>query len=520
MNARFSKLFVAFLFLLAATPAMAAQDNWVGRRFMPRAEAQFKAGSQVVSTFSLPLYVDRVQGDWLWVGNAWVLKRHVVPLESAEGYYSELLRRDRQDHWAWNLRGLTRAWNVFLEMDISLVGDYESALRDLSEAIRLRPSEAMYYADRAWVYDNDWNRDAANRDYTQAIRLQPNNASYYADRAKSYFLGAPEDDEAAFRDYQQKAIRDYTEAIRLAPQAAEYYADRAEVREVLGDDRGYVEDMLQAIQVDPNNAEYHLDLAMHVFYSWTNVPPPAEEIDLVIHHASEAIRLKGDDDYPGGAYSIRGKAYRRKGDLAQAAADFREALRDALKLREEADLSFGGYDEYRDLGNVLVEMGDFAEALPNFSAMVKLEPKRQEARFLRAEALRQLGREEEAAAEYTQTIQLCDAVLKKYPDWQVSLMRGRSKAGLRDFAGAIADYNTVFELASAVGFKGVGFNEPELLLLRGAAYVETHQYEAALADLHRAKELNPELAPQVDPWIARAVREQSEPAGATKPATG
>jgi len=77
MKCRFCVI-AALLFLL--THRVSAQDQWLKKRFMPKAHAKFKlpTGEVPYSKLSFPLYVTKVNGDWLWVGKAWIKKGEVV----------------------------------------------------------------------------------------------------------------------------------------------------------------------------------------------------------------------------------------------------------------------------------------------------------------------------------------------------------------------------------------------------------------------------------------------------------
>ena len=60
-----------------------AQDEFIGRQFMPRVGATFHAGDKEVprSKVSLPIVVKKVKGVWLLSGRAWIKKTDVVPLK-------------------------------------------------------------------------------------------------------------------------------------------------------------------------------------------------------------------------------------------------------------------------------------------------------------------------------------------------------------------------------------------------------------------------------------------------------
>jgi len=80
-------------------------------------------------------------------------------------------------------------------------GEYERAIADFSEAIRLDPKNANAYRVRGFTYFFKCDYDSAIADYTEAIRLDPTNAAAYYWRARAYLAkGQP---AAAERDFAQ-----------------------------------------------------------------------------------------------------------------------------------------------------------------------------------------------------------------------------------------------------------------------------------------------------------------------------
>jgi tetratricopeptide (TPR) repeat protein len=101
--------------------------------------------------------------------------------------------------------------------------DYNKAISDFTEAIRINPSYFFAYYDRGLSYDHIREYDKAISDYTEAIRLKED-ADAYCARGWAFYEQ---------REYT-KAINDYNEAIRLNPNFALAYTDRGTAYQKLG----------------------------------------------------------------------------------------------------------------------------------------------------------------------------------------------------------------------------------------------------------------------------------------------
>ena len=95
-------------------------------------------------------------------------------------------------------------------------GDFEKAIADFTEAIRLNPKSAAAYVQRGYLrYIKGENADAI-RDYTEAIRLDASDAYAYYGRGGAW---------TNLRQFD-KARSDYSEAIRIDPDNADFYNER------------------------------------------------------------------------------------------------------------------------------------------------------------------------------------------------------------------------------------------------------------------------------------------------------
>jgi len=130
-------------------------------------------------------------------------------------------------------------------------GDYDRAIADLTQAIRLDPNYALAYGVRADAYYGKGDYDRAIADYTQAMRLDPNDVIAYFSRGIVYKEKG---------DYD-RAIADFTQAIRLSPNYANAYFNRGIVYKEKGDYDRAIADYTQAIQLVPNHAALYSNRA-------------------------------------------------------------------------------------------------------------------------------------------------------------------------------------------------------------------------------------------------------------------
>jgi len=123
-------------------------------------------------------------------------------------------------------------------------GDYDRAIVDYTQAIKLDPNynDAYYNRGNAYFDKGDYNR--AIVDYTQVIKLDPNNDDAYYNRGNTYYNK---------RDYN-RAIADYTQAININPNYAKAYHNRGLVYKNKSDYDRAITDYNQAIKLNPNDA--------------------------------------------------------------------------------------------------------------------------------------------------------------------------------------------------------------------------------------------------------------------------
>jgi lipoprotein NlpI len=120
-------------------------------------------------------------------------------------------------------------------------GEYQRAIQDYDEALRIDPDSALAFNNRASAFQHMGNYDRAIQDYDQAIRLDPSSALAYNNRGRTQHLK---------EDYTQ-AIKDYGEAIDLDPDYPLAFYNRGLARFDQGLYIAAVPDFVRAVQLDP-----------------------------------------------------------------------------------------------------------------------------------------------------------------------------------------------------------------------------------------------------------------------------
>lgn len=120
-------------------------------------------------------------------------------------------------------------------------GALDLALADLSEAIRLNPSEGPLYINKGLVRVRLNDLAGAIADYSEAIRLNPKSAIGYNGRGHAHLVIGEE----------EKAIADFSAAIALNPAGATTYNNRGLAYSKSGEPDRAIEDFTAAITINP-----------------------------------------------------------------------------------------------------------------------------------------------------------------------------------------------------------------------------------------------------------------------------
>jgi len=283
--------------LLVSSPAAAA-DSWLGQQvfWKPGAKAKVGTAEVAVETIPFPATVEEVNGDWLWLGRAWVQKQDVATADQAMEAYTAQIRSQPKNAVLWTCRGAI--WRA--------KGDYERAIADFTEAIRLDPRQLAAFNDRGSAHSHEGRYDSAINDLSEAIRLDPAFAPAYANRGIVWcHLG----------EYDN-AIRDLSESVRLDPKAPEMYHNRGGAWAAKGDYEHAIQDFSEAIRLDSTDA-----LA---YYNRAGARKESGDYAGALKDYGQAVRLNPQD---ADAYADRGSVWALQGKYESALHDYRDALR-------------------------------------------------------------------------------------------------------------------------------------------------------------------------------------------------
>ena len=96
--------------------------------------------------------------------------------------------------------------------------DFDGAIRDYNQALRLNPGYAEAYNDRGHAYYWKWDYDNAIADFTRAIELRPVYPNAFNNRGAAYMASGR---------CRARAIADFDQALKLKPDFRNAHVNRA-----------------------------------------------------------------------------------------------------------------------------------------------------------------------------------------------------------------------------------------------------------------------------------------------------
>lgn len=190
--------------------------------------------------------------------------------------------------------------------------DSFAAITSLSECLGLKPDFADCYFYRGQVYDQEGQYEKAVADFTEAIKLQPQKVEYYRRRAVT--------NDSWLKKYDA-AIADYTEIIKLDPKfSSRWHMLRGYVFKKKKDYQRALDDFTQAINLEPSKSEKRA-------YYGARASLYGDELknyEASIADLTERIKIDPTDWMD---YANRGSLYLKNKNYEKAVADYTEALK-------------------------------------------------------------------------------------------------------------------------------------------------------------------------------------------------
>lgn len=327
-------------------------------------------------------------------GNVWMAHDEY---DKAIQDYDEAIRLDPKAAGPFIRRG--EAWRFKEEFD--------KAIQDCDEAIRLDPKDAGAFFCRGRAWGAKMNIDHAIQDYDEAIRLDPNDADFYHSRGLAW---------DSKREYD-KAIKDYDEAIRLDPKdAANFYSRGLAWNDKQEYDKA-IRDYDEAIRLDSTNAL--------VFYSRGLTRTSKKEYDKAIQDYSEVIRLEPNHAR---VFRSRAIAWMVEKEYDKAIQDYGDAIR----------LDPKNVSSFCDRARASEEKKQHDAAIQDYDAAIRLDPQhRGDYLVLRGNAWRAKGDLDRAIQDYDEAIGLDAKSASAYLNRSVAQMVARRAEAIEGFQAVL-----------------------------------------------------------------------------------
>lgn len=362
------------------------QESWTGQHVMLKSGiSEIRSGQEVIGeTKSAVLSVLQDEGDWLQIRDSgvegWIPRSDALLLENAEVHFTHSIEQNSEDSWSYEQRAIARRYQ----------GNFDGAIEDYGEAIRLNPEARSNYNNRADTWLSMKEYDKALADYDQATQLDPEDAYPYSGRGLVWTLQ---------EDYEKSAA-EFSEAIRLDANDPLSYGGRAYAWLQLAEFDKVIADCDEAIRLDSSISS--------VFHNRGSAWQHKGELDRALADFDEALQRSPENAE---SHSARGTVWKLKQEYARALEDFSEAIRvdpeyarpynerawvwatcpnplyrDGRQAIESARRAceLTNWEDYRYLDTLaaaMAEFGDFAEAARFQSQAIELTPEDEKADY-------------------------------------------------------------------------------------------------------------------------------------------
>ena len=307
-------------------------------------------------------------------------------------------------------------------------GDYDRAISDFSEAIRINPKYALALQHRGAAFLRRNEVERAIADLTESIRLDASNLNALSDRGMAY---------AAAGD-SERALLDYNAAIRINPRFKFAWFYRGRLFAGKGDHTRAIAEYSEVIRIDPDYGYAFNNRGLS--YQQTG------QTDRAVADFSEAIRLLPRTTL---AYNNRGNIYHLQGRYDQALADFNESLRNDPQHQSALV----------NRGMVFEKLGEVAKARADFNAALAAPQKYDSAKWSMDKARERLAALDDTSIKTvpaTTTAVIALPAPSSSNDKRIALVIGNSAyENVAALANPVRDATLVAETLKLTGFNSV-----------------------------------------------------------------
>ncbi|MDM9580682.1 tetratricopeptide repeat protein [Nostoc sp. GT001] len=358
------------------------------------------------------------------------------------------------------------------------LGNYEGAVEDFNQAIKLDPQNALAYNRRGDAYYRLGDYEQAQADSSQAIVLNPQDANAYFDRGFAF---------SALGKYKE-AIADYTQAIKLNSKDAYAYYGRGLARAQSKDNKGAIEDFSKAIALKPQYTEAYLQRGI--------LRRRVKQRLEAIQDFDKVIKINPSDAK---AYYQRGLTHSINKQKSEAIKDYTDAININPKYIEA----------YLNRGDIYSDLGNKVEATEDYNTILQIDPKFIAAYIHRGIHRFSFGDYKGAIEDYTAALKLDTNNVAAYNNrGNAYLEMGNKKAANQDYSRAIA----------------INANNALAYYNRGVIRTKQKNKLGAIADFKKAAKLFQQQGEQDSYQDARReiaiLQNNSAPAPTTRPKSG
>jgi eukaryotic-like serine/threonine-protein kinase len=333
----------------------------------------------------------------------------------------------------------------------------------LTACLGQRPDFAWLYALRGFIHVEVREFRAAEEDFAQALTLKPDETTRYAIHANRGVLR-----------FEQARTGEALRSLHMlswVPVCGLYGSLGLAYRQLRLTEA--VNELREAIQLKPGNYQAHVSLAQ-VYAAQGQVAAARAEFTKAIKLAPELAYL-----------------YRTRADFAWQHRNWPAARKDLVEaIRREPEGSQAAAEDQVKLGQLLQREGEYEAAARAYEAALRGRPDLAGTLRLRAVAMLELHKYEEAARSLDRYLAAADAGRERPTLAEAYRLRGLTRTQLGRYEGALHDYTRALEL------------EPDSATrtYRGWIYLVQGAPKLALSDFEEALRLDPS---EVDAYNGR-----------------